>query len=73
MADRLDSRLGQTLCGPAQPRHARVAGGSGSGHGLTTGSRGPPSRGVKRAVAAAPWPTRALVRRSMAACPGYPR
>jgi hypothetical protein len=45
MADRLDPRLGQTGCGLARPRHARAAGGPGSGRGLTTGSRGPPYRG----------------------------
>jgi hypothetical protein len=56
MADQLDSRLGQTLCGPARPSHAPVAGGFGSGRGLTTGSRGPPSRGVNGAAAGRSWP-----------------
>jgi len=34
MADRLDPRLGQTLCGPGRPRYPPLAGGSGSGRGL---------------------------------------
>jgi hypothetical protein len=45
MADRLDPRLGQNVCGPAPPGHAPGTGGSGLGRGLMTGSRGPPSRG----------------------------
>jgi len=56
MADRLDPRLGQTRCGPARPGPAPVAGGSGSGRGLTTGSRGPPSGGVNGAAAGCSWP-----------------